>query len=110
MEMPAREKRLLFAAAVGMGVLLLAAALAGHPHLLAYAGPLWLLTLPLIAGRYVGEEALVRLRRDRPVRRRPLASRALPKGARRVAALLPRGGSLIAEALAVRPPPLPRAT
>jgi hypothetical protein len=108
--MPVRDQRLLLAAAVGTGALLLLAALAGHPDLLAYAGPLWLLTLPLIAGRYVGEEALVRLGRDRPAPRRPLASRALPKGARRVAALLPRGGSLIAEALAVRPPPLPRTT
>jgi hypothetical protein len=103
--MPARDRRLLFAAAVGMGALLLLAALAGHPHLLAYAGPLWLLTLPLVAGRYVGEDAFVeRLRRHRP-RRRLLASRALPKGARCVVVLLPRGGSLIAEALAVRPPP-----
>jgi hypothetical protein len=106
--MPARDKRLLLAAAVGMGVLLLLAALAGHPDLLAYAGPLWLLAVPLVAGRYVGEDVLERLRRERPARRRPLASRALPKGARRVAALLPRGGCLIAEALAVRPPPLPR--
>jgi hypothetical protein len=104
--MPARDRRLLFAAAIGMGALLLVAALAGHPDLLAYAAPLWLLTLPLVAGRYVGEGALERLRRDRPARRRPLVSRALPKGARRVAVLLPRGGSLIAEALAVRPPPL----
>jgi hypothetical protein len=90
-----------------MGALLLVAALAGHPDLLAFAAPLWLLTLPLVAGRYVGEDALERLRRDRPTRRRPLVSRALPKGARRVAVLLPRGGCLIAEALAVRPPPLP---
>jgi hypothetical protein len=73
---------------------------------LKFAGPLWLLTLPLVAGRYVGEDVLVRLRRERPSRRRPLVSRALRKGARRVVALLPRGGCLIAEALAVRPPPL----
>jgi hypothetical protein len=103
--MPARDRRLLLAAAVGVGALLLAAALAGHPHLLAFAGPVWLVALPLVAGRYVGEDALERLRRDRPQRRRPLVSRALPKGARRSAVLLPRGGCLIAEALAVRPPP-----
>jgi hypothetical protein len=108
--MSARDRRLLLAAAVGMGALLLLAALAGHPHLLAYAAPLWLLTLPLVAGRYVGEEALERLRRQRPARRRPLGSRAIPKGTRRVAVLLPRGGRLIAEALAVRPPPLPSST
>jgi hypothetical protein len=104
--MPARDRRLLFAAAVGMGALLLLAAFTGHPDVLKFAGPLWLLTLPLVAGRYVGEDVLVRLRRERPSRRRPLVSRALPKDARRVVALLPRGGCLIAEALAVRPPPL----
>jgi hypothetical protein len=102
---PARDQRLLLAAAVCMCALLLLGALAGHPDLLAFAGPLCLLAAPLLAGRYVGEEALDRLRRDRPSRRRPLISRGLPKGAQRVAALLPRGGRLIAEALAVRPPP-----
>jgi hypothetical protein len=107
--MAARDRRLLLAAAVGVGALLLVAALAGHPGLLTFAGPLWLLALPLVAGRYVGEKTLERLVRDRPARRRRLAARALPKGARRVAVLLPRGGSLIAEALAVRPPPLPSA-
>jgi hypothetical protein len=101
--MPARDQRLLLAAAVCTGALLLPAALAGHPDLLAFA-PLCLLAFPLLAGRYVGEQALDRLRRDRPARRR-LISRALPKGARRVAVMLPRGGRLIAEALAVRPPP-----
>jgi hypothetical protein len=102
---PARDLRLVLAAAVCMGALLLLGALAGHPDLLAFAGPLVLLAVPLLAGRYVGEEALDRLRRDRPSRPRPLISRGLPKGARRVAVMLPRGGRLIAEALAVRPPP-----
>ena len=88
-----------------MSALLLLGALAGHPDLLAFAGPLVLLAVPLLAGRYVGEEALDRLRRDRPSRPRPLNSRGLPKGAQRAAVLLPRGGRLIAEALAVRPPP-----
>ena len=76
--MPARDQRLLLAAAVCMCALLLLGALAGHPDVLAFAGPLFLLAVPLLAGRYVGEEALDRL---------------------------PRGGRLIAEALAVRPPP-----
>ena len=103
--MPARDQRLLLAAAVCACACLLLGALTGHPDLLAFGGPLCLLALPLIAGRYVGEEALDRLRRDRPARRRPLISRGLPKGAQRVAVILPRGGRLIAEALAVRPPP-----
>jgi hypothetical protein len=88
-----------------MGALLLLGALTGHPDVLAFAGPLFLLAVPLLAGRYVGEEALGRLRRDRPSHPRPLISRGVPKGAQRVAVMLARGGRLIAEALAVRPPP-----
>jgi hypothetical protein len=95
----------LLAAAVALCALLLLCAVAGHPDLVAFVGPLCLLALPLLAGRYVGEEALDRLRRDRPSRRRLLIARGLPKGAQRVAVILPRGGRLIAEALAVRPPP-----
>lgn len=104
--MPVRHQRLLLAAAIGMCALLALGALTGHADLLAYAGPVCLLALPLLAGRYVGEEALGRLRRHPPARRRRLTSHGLPNGAQRVAVLLPRGGRLIAEALAVRPPPL----
>jgi hypothetical protein len=104
--MPARHQRLLFAAAIGMCALLALGALTGHAGLLAYAGPLCLLALPLLAGRYVGEEKLGRLRRHRPAPRRLLPAGSLPQCTRRSAALLPRGGRLIAEALAVRPPPL----
>ena len=53
---PARDQRMLLGAAVGTSALLLLAALAGHPELLAYAAPLFLLAVPLLAGRYVGEE------------------------------------------------------
>jgi hypothetical protein len=105
--MPARHQRLLFAAAIGMCALLALAALTGHAGLLAYAGPVCLLALPLLAGFYVGEQTLERLRRQRPPARRPRFAPGVPEGARRFAVLLPRGGRLIAEALAVRPPPLP---
>lgn len=104
--MPSRDQRLLFTGAVVTSALLLLAAVAGHPDLLVYAAPLFLLAVPLLAGRYVGEEQLDRLRRGAAVRaphRRP------PSGVRpaaRRAVLLPRGGRLIAEALAVRPPPV----
>jgi hypothetical protein len=103
----ARNQRLLLAAAVAAALcaLLLHCAVAGHLDLFAFAGPLFLLAVPLVAGRYVGEEALDRLRRDRPSRRRSLIARSLPKGTQRAAVMLPRGGRLIAEALAVRPPP-----
>jgi hypothetical protein len=103
--MPARDRRLLLRAAIATSALLLAAAVAGHPDLLAYTAPLFLLAVPLLAGRYVGEERLARLRgrMRRPARRRAVPM-AVPAG-RHWVALLPRGGRLIAEALAVRPPP-----
>jgi hypothetical protein len=104
--MPARDQRLLIGAAIGTSALLLLAALAGHEDLLAYAAPLFLLAVPLLAGRYVGEDRLERLRGTSvpaPCRRPPVGTKP---ATRRAAALLPRGGRLIAEALAVRPPPL----
>jgi hypothetical protein len=103
--MPARDQRMLLAAAVATSALLLLAALAGHAELLAYAAPLFLVALPLLAGRYPGEERLDRLRSEFVARRRP--ARVAPAPAvRRSAVLVPRGGRLIAEALAVRPPPV----
>lgn len=88
-----------------MSALLLLATLAGHADLLPYAAPLFLLAVPLLAGRYVGEERLERLRsglRRTPLRA-PLAE--TPPAARRLRAALPRGGRLIAHSLAERPPP-----
>jgi hypothetical protein len=104
--MTVRHKRLLLAAAVGMSALLLIAALAGQSDLLVYSAPLFVVAAPLLAGRYVGEQQLERLRGGRAcaVPRR-LAAGARP-ASRGPASLLPRGGRLIAEALAVRPPPV----
>jgi hypothetical protein len=105
--MPAREQRLLLVAALGTLALVLLLALAGHPELLAYVSPLLVVAVPLLAGRYVGEQALERLRTTRTAPRpRPAASSA-PAGGRRAAALLPRGGRLIAHSLAERGPPAP---
>jgi hypothetical protein len=103
--MTARDQRLLLAAAVGMSALLLIAAFAGHSDLLAHSAPLVLVAAPLLAGRYVGEQQLERLRvgRTSAEPRRPVA--AARPASRGPASLLPRGGRLIAEALAVRPPP-----
>jgi hypothetical protein len=102
--MPARDQRLLLAAAVATSALLLLAAAAGHAELLVYAAPLFLIGVPLLAGRYLGEEQLERLRSGRPARRRLAPAVTRPSG-RRPAALLARGGRLIAESLAERPPP-----
>jgi hypothetical protein len=108
--MPARDQRLLLSAALVSSVLLLLAAVAGHTDLLPYAAPLFLLAVPLLAGRYVGEERLERMRSG--LRRAPLrAPRAeAPPAIRRLAASVPRGGRLIAHSLAERPPPAPAAS
>ena len=66
--------------------------------------PALLLALPLMAGRYVGEERLARLAAAF-VPRRPRAASSLRPPARRSSQPLPRGGRLIAASLAVRPPP-----
>lgn len=69
--------------------------------------PLALLVATLLSGRYPGERTLAaRLRgmRSRPRRRAggPLAVR----GPRRPFAAIPRGGRLVAAAIASRPPPV----
>lgn len=66
--------------------------------------PLLALLLPLLGGRYLGEERLVALVRSR-VARRPVRPGLAHRPAR-VALGLPRGGRLIATSLAVRPPPV----
>ena len=79
-------------------------AFAGHADLIAYAAPLCVVALPLLAGRYFGEETLERLRERAEPARRHGAAPLLP-GARRSMAAFPRGGRLIAQALAERGPP-----
>jgi hypothetical protein len=106
--MPLRDRRLLLAAALATSGLVVLAALAGHPELLAYAAPLFLLAVPLIAGRYVGEERLERLRCRFTARRRRVPVAELDHG-RPFPLLLPRGGRLIARGLAERAPPAPAA-
>jgi hypothetical protein len=68
-----------------------------------FMAPALVMLLPLIAGRYPGEQRLARF-----VRAMPAGRRAVPvTPARRPAfgRLLPRGGRLLASAVAVRPPP-----
>jgi hypothetical protein len=69
--------------------------------------PALLLSLPLLAGRYVGEERLARLAAAfvSPRRRRNAQLTTCVRAGRRP---LPRGGRLIAASLAVRPPPVLR--
>jgi hypothetical protein len=102
--MSGRDQRMLFAFAAGTAALVLLAALAGHAELIAYAAPVLVVALPLVAGRYVGEERLRQLRSlGRPRDRRVPA--AMP-AVRRPAELVPRGGRLMAHSLAERGPPI----
>jgi hypothetical protein len=101
--MTSRDRQLL----LGLAAMTLAIAsltlLGVHSDVLL-AAPVLVFALPLVAGRYVGEEQLARLAAAFcDTRRRP--AQTLAPCARRAERRLPRGGRLIAAALAVRPPP-----
>ena len=101
--MARRDLRLLLGLTALTVALVAIQALTGAEVLLA--SPALVLALPLLAGRYVGEERIARLAvrfvvdAGRPARR--LAAR-LPRAPR---ALLARGGRLLAFSLAERGPP-----
>ena len=68
--------------------------------------PAFAFAVPLLAGRYIGERTIERVRAARasaPMRR-PRAGAAIPHR-RPSLALVPRGGLLLAASLATRPPP-----
>jgi hypothetical protein len=101
--MTRRDRQLL----LGLAALTLALAsltlLGVHSDVLL-AAPVLVFGLPLLAGRYVGEQQLARLvAAFVGARRRPAGT--ITPHARRSVRRLPRGGRLIAAALAVRPPP-----
>jgi hypothetical protein len=101
--MTRRDRQLLFALA-GLTLALMSLTLVGVHSDVLLAVPVLVLALPLLAGRYVGEEQLARLAAVFVAPRRRCAAK-LASGARRAPRRLPRGGRLIAESLAVRPPP-----
>lgn len=106
--MTVRDRRLL----LGLAALSACLTLAGLPSDVLLAAPLLCAAIPLLAGRYLGEEQLARLASYVASRRRPAAARRrmTPRGPGRLSRsprLLPRGGSLIASSLAQRPPPVP---
>jgi hypothetical protein len=102
-----RDRRALAFAALTV-VWLFGLELLGIEAAVAYLAPALLILLPLLGGRYPGDEALARIaaRRWRPARRPPQAP---PLRRPRIVALLPRGGRLVAGALAGRGPPSPLA-
>jgi hypothetical protein len=98
-----RDRHLLFGLA-GLTLALAALTLIGVHGDVLLALPALLFALPLLAGRYVGEDRLAKLAAAFVAgRRRPAA--CLPTTARRRTPVVPRGGRLIAASLAVRPPP-----
>jgi hypothetical protein len=104
--MPLRDQRILLVlAALSMALAVAQSAFGLSPDVLL-AVPALLIFLPLIAGRYVGEDGLARLaarRRWTPARRgEPARGRAL-----RALRIVPRGARLIAASLAERGPPAP---
>ncbi len=104
--MAVREQRLLVLSALVSSVLLLAGAVAGLGELLAFAAPVLVLALPLLAGRYLGEERIARAAGRMRARRSRPRSVAVPMARLRPARTVVRGGRLIAMSLAVRPPPV----
>jgi hypothetical protein len=82
-----------------------ALAVTGSTEALLFMAPALLIAIPLLGGRYVGEELVVKLatRRARP--RRRIASAAAWSRPPAPAARRPRGTALLAFSLAKRPPP-----
>jgi hypothetical protein len=105
--MPRRDRHVLLALAALSLLFAVVQSATGISADVLLAVPALLLLLPLLAGRYVGEEGLARLagRAVTPRRRSPV-SLGMRRRAPRV---LPRGGRLIAAALAERGPPAPLA-
>lgn len=78
-------------------------AVTGATETLLFLAPALLIAIPLLGGRYVGEELVAKLAAPRQKRRpRPAAGRSLPLPP---STWRPRGTRLVAFALAKRPPP-----
>jgi hypothetical protein len=102
--MPRRDLRILLLLSVLALGLAMAQSVVGLSTGFLFMAPAMVMFLPLIAGRcYLGERRLARLTRAVPAPRRAAAPGRGPRRAER--RLLPRGGSLLAFSLAVRPPP-----
>jgi hypothetical protein len=104
--MPVRRHLRPLAAVAVLGVVVaLAESVAGLHTGLVLLAPALLLLLPLLAGRYLGEETLERLAARAAAPRRPRRAGATPPPRRRPRATLARGGRLLASSLAERGPP-----
>lgn len=99
-----RDVRLLTILAVLSGALLLAFAAGAVGGVVLFAAPVALLAVPLLSGRYVGEESIQRLAARQGHRARRSVRSATP-ARRGPARAFPRGGLLVAASLAERGPP-----
>jgi hypothetical protein len=83
----------------------LASTVAGMDTGVLHLAPALVLLLPLLAGRYVGEERLAALVETVDARAPRAAARLAPRLPRAPRVVAPRGGRLLAAALAGRAPP-----
>jgi hypothetical protein len=102
--MPRRDRRILLGLAALTVLFAVVQSVTGISGDVLLAAPALILLLPLLAGRYLGEDGLARLSAfAAPPRRRPAVSR-IP-GTLRAPRILARGGQLIGDALGTRGPP-----
>jgi hypothetical protein len=79
----------------------------GYDGGLAFMAPALFVAVPLLTGRYVGEDTIAGLAHRVQSRSHPAARAPRVRGhSRAPRRLLCRGGALIARSLAVRPPPV----
>jgi hypothetical protein len=100
---PRRDRVVLLSFALLVAAWMVAEALTGSQADLLYLAPALVLALPLILGRYVGEEQLAGLASRARTRPRRGVSRVT--GPRSYARVMQRGGRLVASGMAKRPPP-----
>jgi hypothetical protein len=102
--MPRRDQRILFGLAALTVLFAVVQSATGISGDVLLAAPALILMLPLLAGRYLGEDHIARLSAFvAPPRRRSASAWAMQP--RRAPRVLARGGRLIAVALAQRGPP-----
>jgi hypothetical protein len=103
--MPRRDLRLLLVLAAVALLWAATQSAIGYEGGWTFLAPAMLVALPLLAGRYLGEERIVRMASQFAARRLVRGPRV--QGRRRAReSLFCRGGALIARSLAERPPPL----
>jgi hypothetical protein len=94
------EKRALILTLCWVAIL----AATGSTDALLFLAPALLIAIPILCGRYFGEELIAKFA-ARPARTRPRAAFLSPPAPRAPRTWVPRGARLLAFSLAKRPPP-----